>query len=414
VNPTEPGMAGGFRPSAWLRWLGAVTFLCASIGFLVEGWTDTTPFRRELTWAVVTLGLTLLGILSARRFRDPAGARLLLGLAAATIPVHFAQVGAQVWSLRVEGTRTIGSVVAGMGLLVILAPPLALGASALVRRRGLLLTGLLFALSCPLLLPTRDGTWIALVALLEILTLAALELTVFRRDARFSSLEGVAARALLLVPGLILLVRNAYYPSVDAWVAALFAVPSIAFLTLPRVSALRGAFARGLEVSGIVGLGIAAAMVCHEPYWLGLMLSLVGLLGAHVALAEPRVFACLGVTALALASATVWITPSASHALLIVPVGTLHALFAYHRRSLPFLIASALVTLAGLVGELVRLVRWPGHDFWLLPAALGVTLLILASALERQRPRLERGWMRLRTHFSDSPKSPNPMFGASE
>ena len=83
--PAEPAAVGAPRLSAWLRWLGAITFLCASIGFLVEGWTDTTPFRRELSWAAVTLGLTLLGIFSAQRLRDPAGARLSLGLAAATI-----------------------------------------------------------------------------------------------------------------------------------------------------------------------------------------------------------------------------------------------------------------------------------------------------------------------------------------
>ena len=66
----QPDMPAKFGPSAWLRRLGAVTFLVAGAGFLVEGWTDAGTLRRELSWALVTFCLTVLGILAARRLRE--------------------------------------------------------------------------------------------------------------------------------------------------------------------------------------------------------------------------------------------------------------------------------------------------------------------------------------------------------
>src|SRR5882757_1135499 len=192
--------ASKFQPSTWLRWLGTLTFLGAGGGFLVEGWTDAATLRRELAWFVVTLGLTVLGILAARGLRDAAGARIFLGLAAATIPAHFAQVGAETWAYVVEGTSSRLAVVGASALLILLAPPLCLGVSALVRRRGVVLTSLLFALSCPLLLPSRDGDVAAGLAMVELLALVLLELRAFRHDPALQTIEGIAARALLLVP----------------------------------------------------------------------------------------------------------------------------------------------------------------------------------------------------------------------
>src|SRR5947207_13637040 len=119
MAPDEWETASKFQPSAWLRWLGALTFLAAGGGFLVEGWTDAATLRREIAWSVVTVGLTVLGIVSARRLRDAAGARVFLGLAAATIPAHFAQVGAETWAYFVEGTSS-GVAVVAAGVLLLL------------------------------------------------------------------------------------------------------------------------------------------------------------------------------------------------------------------------------------------------------------------------------------------------------
>src|SRR5690349_9851381 len=103
---TEGQLEARFRPGTWLRWGGAITFLGAGVLFLLEGVDDDGALGRELSWAAITVVLSIFGIVAARAGRDAAGARVLLGLAAATIPAHFAQVGAQIWGFRVDGIGT--------------------------------------------------------------------------------------------------------------------------------------------------------------------------------------------------------------------------------------------------------------------------------------------------------------------
>jgi hypothetical protein len=393
---------GAFKPSAWLRWLGAMTFLAATVGFLVEGWTEVDGLRRQLSWSAVTLALTILGLFAARRFRDAAGARLFLGLAAATIPAHFAQGGAQIWEYATQGTTSLAAVVAESAALLLLAPLLCLGVSALVRGRGLLLTTLLFLLCSALLVPSRHGDVIAALALAEVGGLVLLELLVFRRDARLQTLEGAGARALLLTPPMILVVRNAFYDLTSLWVAGIVAMPSIVLLGLPHVARVGDARAKLLQSCGVAGLALASAIAVGEPELLALVVSVVGLLGAHVVRGKPALFAILGVAAFAINAIIGWLSPSTAYALLVVPIGTLHALSAFRARSAALLVASVVATLTGLVGQLVDFVRWPERDFWLLPAALGVAILVLASMLERHRKTMERFWLRCRSHFSDA------------
>ena len=124
-EPSRP-----FRPGILLRRLGALTFLGAGVLFLLEGVAESGAIQRELWWAGITVSLSLLGIVAARLGRDPAGARALLGLAAATIPAHFAQVGAQILDYDVDRIGTLPGVVAGCVVLVLIAPPLSIGISA--------------------------------------------------------------------------------------------------------------------------------------------------------------------------------------------------------------------------------------------------------------------------------------------
>lgn len=394
-----------FKPGTWLRWIGAITFLGAGVLFLLEGVADAGALRRELSWAGITVVLSLLGIVAARVGRDPAGARVLLGLSAATIPAHFAQVGAQIWGYHVDGTGTLLDVTAGGVVLVALGPPLAVGISALVRGRGLLMTLLLFALSCPLLAPTRDGDVVATLAVGEVLVLLLVERTAFRNDPRMKTREGMSARAMLLVPPSILLVRSAFYPTTALWTAALFVVPSIVLLALPGLTHVRAALARVMQSASVVGLALGLAIAGGQVGWLGLGLSVVGLLGTRASLDEPRVFAQVGTVIFVLSSIAAWVWPSADYALLVVPVGALHVVAAHRARSLPFLAASLAATLAGLVGQLAPVVRFPSHDRWLVAAVVGVALLASASIVERYRAWLERRWSTLAAHFAGAPAS---------
>jgi hypothetical protein len=399
VEPSETPPQ--FGPSTWLRWLGTLTFLSAAGGFLVEGWTATDTLRRESCWAAVTLGLIVLGIAAARRLRDPAGARIFLGLAAATIPAHFAQVGAETWAYFVEGRSSRVAVMSEVALLFVLAPPLSLGVAALVRKRGVALTALLFVLSSPLLLPTRDANVAAGLAVAELLTLLLLELRTFRHDPALRTLEGMAARALLLVPSGILLVRNAFYPATPIWFAALLTAASLVALALPHVSTMPRGVSQVLEGFGFPGMFVALYLTGMDLRLLGLATSLLALTGTRITAFEPKIFARIGTLVLVITGLGGAIWSSVAFALLVVPVGALHVLAAYQSRSVTLLVCSALAMVAGIVGHLVALVRLPTHDVWLLPAALGMGLLVLASIFERHRTRLDRLRLRLSSHFEE-------------
>jgi hypothetical protein len=385
--------------SRWLRWIGCLVFVGGAFSFLVEGWTDQGVLSRELAWAGVTLALTLLGIVSVRRLGDATGARIFLGLAAATIPAHFAQLGATTWAYWVEGTSSAGALAGALALVLALAPPLCLGVRALVRRRGFALTALLFALSSPLVVPSRGGHFVAGTALAELALLVVLELRAFRHDPELATREGIAARALLAVPCAILLVRNAFYPPTPFWTASLIGAPSVVLLTLPRVREMGATASRILQACGTVGLLGALCATGMDLRLLGLAASVVLLAATRVTDIGPRLLGGIGTGVFDATSGVIAVGWSPLCGLLALPVGALHVLSAYERRSLPQLVAAALASVAALAVHLVGLVRLPPHGVWIAPAALGIALLWLASLSERHRPTLDRLWLRLLSHF---------------
>jgi hypothetical protein len=379
--------------------MGCLVFVGGASCFLVEGWTDEGVLGRELAWAGVTLALTVLGILSVRRLRDATGARIFLGLAAATIPAHFAQLGATTWAYWVEGTSSAGALAGAVALVIVLAPPLCLGVSALVRKRGFALTSLLFALSLPLVVPSRGGHFVAGMALAEVGLLIVLELRAFRYDPELATREGIAARALLAVPCTILLVRNAFYPVTPGWIAAVLGAPSVVLLALPRVREVGALASRILQASGMVGLVGALCATGMDPRLLGLTASVVALAGTRMTDIDPRLLGRIGVAVFVASTAVIAIVWTPLYGLLALPVGALHVLSAYERRSLPRLVVTALASVTALAVHLLQLVRLPPHGIWIAPAALGIALLWLASLSERHRPALDRLWLRLASHF---------------
>ncbi|HMJ14269.1 MAG TPA: hypothetical protein VK524_22795 [Polyangiaceae bacterium] len=384
----------------WLRALGAASFAGAGASFLIEGWTDPGVLKRQLLWALGTLIMSVCGIVAIRRFRDATSARVFLGLAAATIPAHFAQVGASLWALRSEGSGSLGEVLAAGAILLLLAPPLALGISALVRRRARLLVSLVFLTGCPLLLPTRNGDAIALLGVLELLLCLSMEALIFRRDALFRTLEGVCARVLVFLPCAILLVRNAFYPTTSWWLSALVGVPSAALLVVPRIwSQTRRVFGAA-QLAGTLGLAAALVIVVSHAPALGLLLSAVALLASETVAGRPIALAWGAAGLLAAAAVASFIYPSVWALALATPIVGLHALCAFRRRALNLTLAVSGISFATLLGHAVQLVHLPTRQVWIPALALSVGLLALATFVEQRRERIERGFSRLQSHFA--------------
>ena len=386
-----------FAPAQWLRWIGALTFIGAGASFLVEGWTDAGIIKRQLLWAAGTLVLTVFGIGVVRRFRDATGGRVFLGLAAATIPAHFAQLGSALYAARSSIAGELGSIAIAGAIALLLLPPLALGMSALIRRRGRTLTLLMFVASAPLVIPSRDPAFVALLSAAQVGAWLLLEATLFKRDELFSSLEGAAARVMLLVPVTIMLVRNGYHDSGNIWVASTITCPSLLALVWPKLQQRERLVP--VQVIGLVGLFIALPIFGLPTLALLLALSAVLLLGSELVAGRPVTLAWLSTFFFAGAALCAYSEHSWSTSLVIIPLGTIHALAAFRRRNARLFGASVLTTVTGSIAQLVQLMIMPQHDMWIAGAALGVTLLALSSVLDNQKARIQQLTARLHAHF---------------
>jgi hypothetical protein len=136
-----------------------------------------------------------------------------------------------------------------------------------------------------------------------------------------------------------------------------------------------------------------------DPRLLGLTASLVALAGTRVTDLGPKLLGRVAAAAFVATTGAIAICWSPLYGLLALPVGALHVLSAYERRSLPELVLTGLASVVALTVHLVALVRLPSHGIWVAPAALGIALLWLASLFERHRAKLDRVRLRLVSHF---------------
>jgi hypothetical protein len=387
------------------RWAGILALVSAGVAFLVEGWTDPHLLPRQLAWAGITLALVMSGVLSARRFRDPSGARVCLGLAAATIPLHFAQLGSALFELHRDGVAAPSSVVLSGGIVVVLLPVLAVGGAALVRRWALPFTVLLFALGCPLLFTTRAGDTIAWLGLGELSLLVGLELAVLSRRTDLEGLEGAAVRALLCLPLFILLGRNALHEVTQLWLAMLLATPGALLLIGAKWLGEARRFRDAAELSG--GALLAAAGLLASTSWvLGPVCLATGLLAA-LALSRntprTRLMGWCGAVALAGAAVTGFGGSSPLATSLGIGVSLGYVALAYHRRSLAWCGVSGCSGLGLGASLLVSLITVPVYFVWLMPAVAGLSLLVLGSSVTSPHSRGGRLWASLSEHFGSGP-----------
>ncbi len=244
-----------FSVSACLRWLGAALLFGAATTFLVQGWSEVGVLGRELSWAALTLALTLFGIFAVRKLDDAKGARVGLGLAAATIPLHFAEVGGGIWSYRQEGLGSLPALGAAALVLVALAPVLGLGVAALpfVAR-----------------LPGRVSGWLESIGVLGMAAslLVALPVTAF---------SGVILSTALAAAALLSRQSGALF----AWCAAVaLAACSVVAWDSPDV-----AFALAIVPAGVVHAAIAfhrRSLGCLGLAVFGAAVGLVGQFTLHL------------------------------------------------------------------------------------------------------------------------------------
>jgi hypothetical protein len=83
---------------ALLRFLGAIVLVASAATFMLQSWPGMDHLMRYYSFLGFTVLLTGAGFFCGLRLKEDKGARTFLATAAAVIPVHFAQLGALIYS----------------------------------------------------------------------------------------------------------------------------------------------------------------------------------------------------------------------------------------------------------------------------------------------------------------------------
>ncbi len=162
IQPPANAAVDPRRVASLLRWLGAGAVALSGVVFLVQGLDDLSPLIRDGAALLLMAVVTVCGAAARNLFADARSARLLLGLAAALVPVQFAQLGAMLHDLAAATPESPHWLVVRLSIAAVLTlalTPVATfgGLAVLVRPAARALTGWYLLQSCLLLLPWRGG-----------------------------------------------------------------------------------------------------------------------------------------------------------------------------------------------------------------------------------------------------------------
>ncbi|MCB0345987.1 MAG: hypothetical protein KDD66_12780 [Bdellovibrionales bacterium] len=249
ADETETPQNKWEKTSKLLRWIGAIILAASSIAFLLQGWSDTSPSMLPYYSFLAFTGLlAAAGFFCGLKLKEAKGARTFLGVAAAFLPAHFAQLGALLFSLTGKappGMPDIFVFVAPSAAqawtavavaVAVLAPIVFTGFSSLARKEATRLTALFFAANSLLLLPFRASDIVAILAVLGFAGIAVADRIMFAKEPTMKTWEGRVVRAVMFVPLVLMLTRTLIYYSVSMlMVSALFGIAAfVLFSVIPQ------------------------------------------------------------------------------------------------------------------------------------------------------------------------------------
>ncbi len=218
--------------TTYLRWIGSALITLSAISFMLQGYDEILPAYRY--W--VGLGLTLLlcggGLICAYLFHETKGARIFFGLGAAFLPVQVTQVSAMIyghwhgkqalqpeysWLQFMDVSPTVIALdLAITGLLLFLVSYASFSILARKHLKTLLIASAIGNMI--LMLPIRDDSLVPFIIAGLFIYLRHIEQHL-HNDRSMRLKEGLAARALIYLPLLIITGRSMLHPT--SWILAL-------------------------------------------------------------------------------------------------------------------------------------------------------------------------------------------------
>lgn len=411
--------------SQLLRVAGAGALLVAMYSFLSSGWAGGNDVARHFMMLGHAAVLAALGLVCGHWLGEGRGARLLLALALASVPVSFAILGAFIWSLTAPEPAVAmsphvtwvatgwGSVAAAaVATAVILVPVVWMGFRVLVRPLSGPVAALFLMGNGLLLLPVRHAG--AVMLLLVVLLIAALPVVLRARDVLAArTREGITALALLMLPAAILIARTLWLHAMNHFLVTLACL--MAFLFLRQLAAAVGETGRlrklletvQLLVAGGAGLTLGGALVHAGVVPHALLLPLAGALSAGLMLDVAR-NSRQGQRSIRLLAVLAWTSALAVNQLLhggglaaaiSLFGGVALMVFGYRVRGMVEAAAGLLLMLAGAGAQIWLLLHHFSLGSWAGMAAAGIAAILAASVLEARGGRLRSRLQAWLAHF---------------
>jgi hypothetical protein len=267
------------RLGTYMRHAGSFMLILSALAFMLQRWGVIDHITRYFSFLGFTGVMTAAALICGLGVKEGKGARTLFAMVVALAPVHFAQLGALLFSVFGEipahthypayllwQAHSPGAALATVGVAcLLLIPILFTGFSTLDRQLAGKLTVVSLLANAVLLIPNRDPNT---VALLGIVALVALSLYNSRLVAitRFATFENKIARATLFLPVAVLVVRQCVLYSLSAGFLAvsLMMIGAILFVSIPKyVSERIGTFSQAISPFPILA-GWALALIDLE------------------------------------------------------------------------------------------------------------------------------------------------------
>ncbi len=222
-----------------IRYVGTGAVVLSALIFMLQGVEDIGLYLRQWTWLGLMAAMAIGGVVCRIFLDDVKSARVFFVLATAIVPVQFSQLGGMLFHLLgyVNNETAILPVIQSLPVLwlavdlfVTFALTITfayLGFSILVRKSAAIVTAAFCILNVGMLLPVRDGWLATLVLAVTPIVFIFLESKIFQRHIEFKTVQAYVLRGLLLLPLVIMSVRNSFHIDSALGFCALGAVVSI-------------------------------------------------------------------------------------------------------------------------------------------------------------------------------------------
>lgn len=438
-TPERPASAGPSpRPdraplslSLLLRGLGGLVIVAAFVMYLFQGWRDGDDLTRSLLLLSHTAILTLAGFACGHLLHESKGARLFIALALAAVPVNFAFLGGLsyeqlTWDAHsalsaADSFWTAGGHAMAPGSALLLTGASALGLALAVwlgflimaRRSAGPLTGLYLLANVALLVPTRASATISVLLLGLTVVIGLLGHSLRRRDPSLATPEGVFARAVLVLPLLVLGGRSLWLYAPDALFFTTLSLIAYLGLRLTVTASASDSRWRGaLETLALLLAGLTSALAFGSlidaaavPEVLAVPLSAAVLAGLMVDLSTSGSRWSLqyrGAAAMTLALAIALNLAAFggfANALLSLAAGIATLAYGYASKG-RFVFSMGLITALSGLG-------FAAHDAlstftiggWSALVLLGIATIVAGSLVERHGARIKAGLLQWHRHF---------------